>query len=128
MPSWISNLVAAYSARELAAYLHGLATWQQLMARVSQRRAVKGSHLGTEGVLLQATFLNDLAFFPYFLAKAGTGIAAMSVMRPELIMKSIIPVVMAGLYCTQFQKKLKSNDEYDGMIAWRHDIHTHSFY
>ncbi|CAG2123392.1 unnamed protein product, partial [Medioppia subpectinata] len=26
-----------------------------------------------------------------------TGIAAMSVMRPELIMKSIIPVVMAGI-------------------------------
>ncbi|XP_032682155.1 V-type proton ATPase 16 kDa proteolipid subunit [Odontomachus brunneus] len=33
----------------------------------------------------------------YGTAKAGTGIAAMSVMRPELIMKSIIPVVMAGI-------------------------------
>nr|AAB22511.1 vacuolar H(+)-ATPase proteolipid subunit homolog [mice, liver, Peptide Partial, 76 aa] [Mus sp.] len=32
----------------------------------------------------------------YGTAKSGTGIAAMSVMRPELIMKSIIPVVMAG--------------------------------
>uniref|UniRef100_A0A7M4DX55 V-type proton ATPase proteolipid subunit n=1 Tax=Crocodylus porosus TaxID=8502 RepID=A0A7M4DX55_CROPO len=31
----------------------------------------------------------------YGTAKSGTGIAAMSVMRPELIMKSIIPVVMA---------------------------------
>ncbi|EDV97118.1 V-type proton ATPase 16 kDa proteolipid subunit [Drosophila grimshawi] len=30
-------------------------------------------------------------------AKSGTGIAAMAVMRPELIMKSIIPVVMAGI-------------------------------
>lgn len=30
----------------------------------------------------------------YGTAKSGTGIAAMSVMRPELIMKSIIPVVM----------------------------------
>merc|ERR1712029_1334968 len=30
----------------------------------------------------------------YGTAKSGTGIAAM--MRPELIMKSIIPVVMAG--------------------------------
>lgn len=29
----------------------------------------------------------------YGTAKSGTGIAAMSVMRPELIMKSIIPVV-----------------------------------
>ena len=33
----------------------------------------------------------------YGTAKSGTGIAAMSVMRPEMIMKSIIPVVMAGL-------------------------------
>lgn len=45
-----------------------------------------------------------LFFFPlpalgaaYGTAKSGTGIAAMSVMRPELIMKSIIPVVMAGI-------------------------------
>lgn len=33
----------------------------------------------------------------YGTAKSGTGIAAMSVMRPELIMKCIIPVVMAGI-------------------------------
>jgi len=33
----------------------------------------------------------------YGTAKSGTGIAAMSVMRPQLIMKSIIPVVMAGI-------------------------------
>uniref|UniRef100_A0A8C6LX87 V-type proton ATPase proteolipid subunit n=1 Tax=Nothobranchius furzeri TaxID=105023 RepID=A0A8C6LX87_NOTFU len=33
----------------------------------------------------------------YGTAKSGTGIAAISVMRPELIMKSIIPVVMAGI-------------------------------
>ncbi|XP_065210774.1 V-type proton ATPase 16 kDa proteolipid subunit c-like [Planococcus citri] len=33
----------------------------------------------------------------YGTAKSGTGIAAMSVMRPEAIMKSIIPVVMAGI-------------------------------
>lgn len=33
----------------------------------------------------------------YGTAKSGTGIAAMSVMRPEYIMKSIIPVVMAGI-------------------------------
>jgi V-type H+-transporting ATPase 16kDa proteolipid subunit len=42
------------------------------------------------------------ALFPalgaaYGTAKSGTGISAMSVMRPELIMKSIIPVVMAGI-------------------------------
>merc|ERR1712182_35183 len=33
----------------------------------------------------------------YGTAKSGVGIAAMGVMRPELIMKSIIPVVMAGV-------------------------------
>ena len=33
----------------------------------------------------------------YGTAKSGTGIAHMAVMRPELIMKSIIPVVMAGI-------------------------------
>ena len=33
----------------------------------------------------------------YGTAKSGTGIAAMAVMRPEAIMKSIIPVVMAGM-------------------------------
>lgn len=33
----------------------------------------------------------------YGTAKSGTGIAAMAVMRPELIMKSVIPVVMAGI-------------------------------
>lgn len=33
----------------------------------------------------------------YGTAKSGTGIAAMSVMKPDLIMKSVIPVVMAGI-------------------------------
>lgn len=33
----------------------------------------------------------------YGTAKSGTGISAMAVMRPELIMKSIIPVIMAGI-------------------------------
>jgi V-type H+-transporting ATPase proteolipid subunit len=33
----------------------------------------------------------------YGTAKSGVGIANMAVMRPELIMKSIIPVVMAGI-------------------------------
>ncbi|KAG5445977.1 V-type proton ATPase 16 kDa proteolipid subunit [Clonorchis sinensis] len=33
----------------------------------------------------------------YGTAKAGAGICSMGVMRPELIIKSIIPVVMAGI-------------------------------
>lgn len=56
-------------------------------------------------VCIYFVYLNKAFFsFPrpalgaaYGTAKSGTGIAAMSVMRPELIMKSIIPVVMAGI-------------------------------
>ena len=33
----------------------------------------------------------------YGTAKSGVGIMAMGVMRPELIMKSVVPVVMAGI-------------------------------
>lgn len=33
----------------------------------------------------------------YGTAKSGTGISSMAVARPDLIMKSIIPVVMAGI-------------------------------
>ena len=33
----------------------------------------------------------------YGTAKSGSGICSIAVMRPELIMKSIIPVVMAGI-------------------------------
>lgn len=33
----------------------------------------------------------------YGTAKSGCGIAAMAVMKPEYIMKSVIPVVMAGI-------------------------------
>ncbi|XP_047251138.1 V-type proton ATPase subunit c1 isoform X1 [Capsicum annuum] len=33
----------------------------------------------------------------YGTAKSGVGVASMGVMRPELVMKSIVPVVMAGV-------------------------------
>ncbi|KAH6776297.1 vacuolar H+-pumping ATPase 16 kDa proteolipid subunit 4 [Perilla frutescens var. hirtella] len=33
----------------------------------------------------------------YGIAKSGVGVASMGVMRPELVMKSIMPVVMAGV-------------------------------
>jgi V-type H+-transporting ATPase proteolipid subunit len=33
----------------------------------------------------------------YGTAKCGTGIAAMAVMKPEMVMRSVIPVVMAGI-------------------------------
>ncbi len=36
----------------------------------------------------------------YGTAKSGVGIMSMGVLRPELMMKSIIPVVMAGVLGT----------------------------
>jgi len=33
----------------------------------------------------------------YGTAKSGVGVASMGVMRPELVMRCIIPVVMAGV-------------------------------
>lgn len=33
----------------------------------------------------------------YGTAKSGVGIASMGVMRPELVMKSIVPVILAGV-------------------------------
>ncbi|KVI04485.1 hypothetical protein Ccrd_017197 [Cynara cardunculus var. scolymus] len=33
----------------------------------------------------------------YGTTKSGVGVASMGVMRPELVMKSIVPVVMAGV-------------------------------
>ena len=33
----------------------------------------------------------------YGTAKSGVGISAMSVLRPDLMMKSVIPVIMAGI-------------------------------
>jgi ATP synthase proteolipid subunit len=54
-------------------------------------------------VFLTLVFVYSLLLPPpgfgaaYGTAKSGVGIAAMGVMRPELVMKSIVPVVMAGV-------------------------------
>jgi ATP synthase proteolipid subunit len=53
----------------------------------------------------------------YGTAKSGVGVANMGVMRPELVMRSIIPVIMAGvigiygLYVVFFSSKKEKNDE-----------------
>jgi len=63
----------------------------------------------------------------YGTAKSGTGIAAMSVMRPELIMKSIIPVVMAGIIAIYglvvavlIANKVKAPSEYSAYLGFLH--------
>ena len=53
------------------------------------------SFFGFIGVASALVFANLGA--AYGTAKSGVGIASMGVIKPELIMKSIIPVVMAGV-------------------------------
>ncbi len=54
--------------------------------------------LATSRVLLTHSPIFCLALgAAYGTAKSGVGIANMAIMHPELIMKSIIPVIMAGI-------------------------------
>lgn len=55
---------------------------------------------GTGSLIVLSAFLPDSSAgmgAAYGTAKSGVGIASMGVMRPELVMKSIVPVVMAGV-------------------------------
>ncbi len=38
----------------------------------------------------------------YGTAKSGVGISAMSVLRPDLMMKCVVPVIMAGIIAVSF--------------------------
>lgn len=53
------------------------------------------SFFGFMGVATALVFANLGA--AYGTAKSGVGISSMGVLKPELIIKSIIPVVMAGI-------------------------------
>jgi len=53
------------------------------------------SFFGFMGATAAVVFSNLGA--AYGTAKSGVGVASMGVMRPELVMRSIIPVVMAGV-------------------------------
>merc|ERR1719454_469141 len=53
------------------------------------------SFFGFMGVTIATMFSNLGA--AYGTAKSGVGISSMGVMRPDLVMRSIIPVVMAGV-------------------------------
>jgi ATP synthase proteolipid subunit len=48
---------------------------------------------------MSVTFSACPQWFPssYGTAKSGVGIAAMSVLRPDLMMRSVVPVIMAGI-------------------------------
>jgi len=62
---------------------------------VDIRMPIYGPFFGVMGCACAMIFSSLGA--AYGTAKSGTGISSMAVMRPELIMKSIIPVVMAGI-------------------------------
>ena len=40
---------------------------------------------------------NVIGHHSYGTAKSGVGISAMSVLRPDLMMKCVVPVIMAGI-------------------------------
>jgi ATP synthase proteolipid subunit len=44
-------------------------------------------------------------FDSYGTAKSGVGVSAMAVLRPDLMMKCVVPVVMAGIIgvCSSFR-------------------------
>lgn len=65
------------------------------MATFNAETPIYGPFFGVMGAASAMVF--SALGAAYGTAKSGTGIAAMSVMRPELIMKSIIPVIMAGI-------------------------------
>lgn len=64
-------------------------------ALLASEHAMYGPFFGSLGVT--AAMIFTAAGSAYGTAKAGTGIASMSVFRPDLVMKAIIPVVMAGI-------------------------------
>ena len=66
-----------------------------MAVEIGEENPVYGPFFGAMGAMAAMVF--SALGAAYGTAKSGTGIAAMAVMRPELIMKSIIPVVMAGI-------------------------------
>ncbi|CAJ0598367.1 unnamed protein product [Cylicocyclus nassatus] len=62
---------------------------------IEAEKAMYGPFFGTMGVT--AAMMFTAAGSAYGTAKSGTGIASMAVARPDLVMKAIIPVVMAGI-------------------------------
>lgn len=44
-----------------------------------------------------SNLLTEYIVRSYGTAKSGVGISAMSVLRPDLMMKCVVPVIMAGI-------------------------------
>ena len=61
----------------------------------AQVEAGSASFFGFIGIACALVFANLGA--AYGTAKSGVGIASMGVLKPELIFKSIVPIIMAGI-------------------------------
>ncbi|KAF5235295.1 hypothetical protein FANTH_11755 [Fusarium anthophilum] len=103
-PTWNETLTSTPSPRHL-----------RLKPQANDSRCPSTSSPDSSARLpiTQYTFLNDIPFFgamgctcaivftclgaSYGTAKSGVGIAAMGVLRPDLIVKNIVPVIMAGI-------------------------------
>ncbi|CAD5221362.1 unnamed protein product [Bursaphelenchus xylophilus] len=74
-----------------------LPPWADIMSTELElaEQAMYGPFFGSLGVT--AAMIFTAAGSAYGTAKSGTGIASMAVARPDLVMKAIIPVVMAGI-------------------------------
>ncbi|CAJ0941364.1 unnamed protein product, partial [Mesorhabditis belari] len=71
-------------------------TSDELVAYIqNNEQAMYAPFFGSLGVT--AAMMFTAAGSAYGTAKSGTGIASMAVARPDLVMKAIIPVVMAGI-------------------------------
>uniref|UniRef100_A0A914QDW1 V-type proton ATPase proteolipid subunit n=2 Tax=Panagrolaimus TaxID=55784 RepID=A0A914QDW1_9BILA len=64
-------------------------------AIIAAEEAPYGPFFGSMGIT--ASMIFTAAGAAYGTAKSGTGIASMSVARPDLVMKALIPVIMAGI-------------------------------
>ena len=80
---------------------------------------------GFLGVASAISFANLGA--AYGTAKAGVGICTMGVLKPEKIIKAIIPVIMAGILgiyglivAVKKKKKVNEHDEYDYAKGFAH--------
>merc|ERR1719298_317780 len=80
---------------------------------------------GFMGVMSAVVFANLGA--AYGTAKSGVGISSMGVMRPDMVMRSIIPVVMAGVLgiyglitAVIINGKLDPADQYSGYSGYAH--------
>ncbi|GMS93980.1 hypothetical protein PENTCL1PPCAC_16155, partial [Pristionchus entomophagus] len=62
---------------------------------IDAEQALYAPFFGTLGVTAAMAF--TAAGSAYGTAKTGTAIASMAVARPDLVMKSLIPVIMAGI-------------------------------